>query len=85
MDYCVYILRSEVFNRHYYGHTKDIKRRLKKHNTKSVRSTKAYVPWEVIYTEYYKTKSEAYRREMFFKSIDGYNFLRSKNIIQKIK
>lgn len=55
--------------------------RLKRHNQGKVRSTKAYIPWAVIYTEQFKTKSEAYQREMFFKSIDGYQFLKSINVI----
>lgn len=28
-----------------------------------------------------ESKSEAYKREMFFKSIDGYNFFKSEGII----
>ena len=55
--------------------------RLKRHNQGKVRSTKAYIPWKVVYTEEYQTKSEAYQREMFFKSIDGYQFLKLKGII----
>ena len=55
--------------------------RLKRHNRGKVRSTKAYIPWKVVYTEEFQTKSEAYQREMFFKSIDGYQFLKSKGII----
>lgn len=79
--FCTYILKSQVVDRHYYGHTKDIDKRLKAHNAGKVRSTKAFRPWTVIYQEYFDTKSEAYKREMFFKSIDGYNFLKEKNII----
>ncbi|MBK7872687.1 MAG: GIY-YIG nuclease family protein [Saprospiraceae bacterium] len=78
----VYILKSQLTGKHYYGHTKHIDVRLKEHNTGRVKSTKAYSPpWQVIYTESFETKSEAFKRELFFKSIDGYNFLKSQGII----
>jgi len=55
--------------------------RLDQHNRGRVRSTKAYRPLELVYKESFKTKSEAYKREMFFKSIDGYRYLKKKGII----
>ena len=81
MDYTVYILRSEKTGKHYYGHSQDVQARLNAHNRGKVRSTKGHKPWEVVYTESFETRSEAYKREMFYKSIDGYNFLKSKGII----
>ena len=66
--YFVYILYSKKFERYYTGHSKDCEDRLKDHNRGKVRSTKAYVPWEIVYTEKFETKSEAYRREMEIKS-----------------
>jgi len=79
--YCAYVLKSVIHKRHYYGHTIDLENRLEKHNTGKVRSTKAYRPWKVIYTEEFPTKSEAYQRELFFKSIDGYQYLKNKGVI----
>ena len=79
--YYAYVLKSEVAGRHYYGHTSDLKKRLKAHNQGKVRSTKAYRPWELIYYEAFETKTEAIRRENFFKMIQGYQFLKSKGII----
>lgn len=79
--YFTYILRSKINGRHYYGHSAVLAERLKAHNSGKVKSTKGYRPWEVIYYEEYPTKSEAYQRELFFKSIDGYNFLKSREII----
>ncbi|MFY0654047.1 MAG: GIY-YIG nuclease family protein [Cyclobacteriaceae bacterium] len=76
-----YVLKSQVSGRHYYGHSKDLDARLKSHNGGKVRSTKAHRPWEMIYYEEFKSKSEAYKREMFFKSIDGYNYLKERGII----
>ena len=76
-----YVLRSEKDNTHYYGHTKNLDIRLSNHNSGKVRYTKSRRPWKVIYSEEYETKSEAYRRELFFKSIEGYQFLKEKKII----
>ncbi len=69
--FVVYVLRSQVNNRHYIGHTRDIQARLKKHNDGRVRSTKSGVPWQVVYTENFQTKNDAYRRELEIKSYKG--------------
>ncbi len=76
-----YILISEFDKKHYYGHSINLEKRLKRHNAGVVRSTKGRRPWKLIYFEEFSTKSQAYRRELFFKSIDGYNLLRAKGII----
>lgn len=64
----VYILKSELHNRYYVGHTHDFKNRLERHNKGYVKSTKAYKPWKLVYVEDFKDKSDAYRREMKIKS-----------------
>ena len=79
--YYVYILKSNKTGKHYYGHSKDVHQRLKAHNSGKVRSTKAFRPWRIHYFEELESKSEAYQREIFFKSIDGYNYLKNKGII----
>jgi putative endonuclease len=77
----VYILQSELEEVHYYGHTGDMYGHLKRHNSGNVRSTKGRKPWKIIYSEPFETKSEAYKREMFFKSIEGYRYLKERGII----
>lgn len=73
--YFVYILKSQRVNRYYIGHTEDVEKRLKEHNSGKSKSTKGYAPWEVVYTEEYHTKSEAYKREQEIKSYkSGFNF-----------
>ena len=76
-----YILKSLKDGSHYYGHSKDLVKRFDSHNNGKVRSTKSKRPWKMHYMETFDTKSEAYRRELFFKSIDGYNYLKEKEII----
>ncbi|MDD3558554.1 MAG: GIY-YIG nuclease family protein [Melioribacteraceae bacterium] len=69
--YFDYILHSEKFSRYYVGHCKNCESRLLDHNRGKVKSTKAYVPWSIIYTDQFQTKSEAFRREMEIKSYKG--------------
>lgn len=64
----VYILKSIEHNRFYTGHTSDLDKRLREHNSGKTKSTKAFVPWKIVYTESFNTKSEAFRREMEIKS-----------------
>ena len=59
----LYILHSIKSGRYYVGSCADIKKRLHKHNSGLVRSTKFYLPWKIVYTEEYKTLSEARKRE----------------------
>jgi putative endonuclease len=80
MVFYVYILKSNTHNRRYIGSCKDLKIRLHSHNAGKVKSSKPYRPYEVIYTEEYPSRTDAIKREKFFKTIDGYNFLRSKGI-----
>ncbi len=80
--YTTYVLKSESCQKYYYGHTKDIENRLKTHNMGRVRSTKSCVPWKIHYQEQFDSKSEAYQRELFFKSIDGYVYLIKTGIIK---
>jgi putative endonuclease len=76
-----YILKNFKGESHYYGHTKSLENRLLSHNKGKVRSTKGKRPWQLHYFESFETKSEAYKRELFFKSIEGYNFLKERKII----
>ncbi|WP_114789507.1 GIY-YIG nuclease family protein [Niabella yanshanensis] len=78
--YYAYILKGKD-NRYYYGSCQDLEKRLATHNQGKVKSTKYRRPLVVHYFEKFATRSEAFRREMFFKSIDGYLWLRSQEII----
>ncbi len=79
--YFAYILKSRKDNKHYYGSTSNLEARLKTHNSGKVRYTKGHRPYEIIYHEEFNSRSEAMKRERFFKTIDGYNWLKSKGII----
>ncbi len=75
------IPKSQIAERYYRGSTSNLNERLRYHNTGKVKSTKAYHPWKLHYYEEFFTKSEALKRENFFKSINGYNWLKKNNII----
>lgn len=76
-----YILQSEKTKKHYYGSCEDLKKRLNEHNKGKVTFTRPFVPWNILYFEEYSTRSEAFMRERFFKSIEGYKWLKENNII----
>ena len=79
--YYAYILKSLKDGRYYYGSTGDLTKRLKAHNAGKVRSTKSRRPWKIHYTESFASKSEALKRERFFKSPAGYGWLKDRGII----
>ncbi|HTN07679.1 GIY-YIG nuclease family protein [Agriterribacter sp.] len=59
-----YILYSCSANKYYIGVTGDnVTERLRRHNTHHKGFTGKTNDWEIIYTEKYQTKNEAYSRE----------------------
>lgn len=76
--YIVYVLKSKRFEHYYIGQTFNLNRRLQEHNFGNTYWTKRYRPWEVIYLEILKTKQEAIKREKYFKSHVGRNWLKKK-------
>jgi len=79
--YNTYILKSLKDGKYYYGHSADLNSRLKENNNGKVRATKGRMPFVIHYFETFETRSEAVKRELFFKSINGYIFLKQERII----
>lgn len=71
MFYYVYLLRSINNGRLYIGFTKDLKKRVIEHNKGLNISTKAYVPWKLIYYETHRDEIDARRREKYLKTSAG--------------
>ena len=67
MKFVVYILKSEKTDKFYVGHTEDFSRRLSKHNSGKNKSTKNGIPWKIIFTEEFDTRSEAMKSELQIK------------------
>ncbi|WP_369293470.1 GIY-YIG nuclease family protein, partial [Nocardioides sp.] len=53
----LYILENEHSDRHYIGISKNIDNRVDSHNKGSVKSTKAYRPWKLAYSEKFLDKT----------------------------
>ena len=79
--YYSYILRSQKDGTYYYGSAENIDRRLDQHNNGKVRYTKGHRPYSLHYSEEFLTRTEAIRRENFYKSIAVYRWLRNEGII----
>ena len=79
--YFAYVLKSDKDNSFYYGSSGNIHRRLKDHNEGKNRYTKGHRPWVIHYFEEFTSRSDAMKRELFFKCIDGYIWLKNNNII----
>ncbi|MBA6313204.1 GIY-YIG nuclease family protein [Cellulophaga baltica] len=59
MKYYVYVLESEKDQRWYKGHTVDLDKRIKEHNSGKTKSTKGFIPWRLVYFEVVETREEA--------------------------
>lgn len=69
----VYILKNSK-NKYYTGMTsKNPEERLKDHNSNANKWTKNKGPWEIVYTESFKTKKDAWLREHQIKKYKGGN------------
>ena len=70
--YYVYFIKSIKDGYIYIGVTGDLEKRLNKHNGGGNRSTRLHKPFRLIYSEDYRGKTEALKRERYFKSPKGY-------------
>jgi putative endonuclease len=75
-EFVVYILYSEKFNKNYTGFTSNLIERFKSHNyLETKRYTLEFRPWIVIHIELFIYKSEAMKREKYFKTGVGREFI----------
>ena len=69
MFHYVYILISISHkDRHYIGYTKDLDKRLAKHNNGEVKHTSKYKPWKIQTVIAFDTKEKALYFEKYLKS-----------------
>lgn len=74
--YLTYVLYSKKYDKIYIGQTNNVERRLVEHNSGKHRFTKRYIPWSVVHTEKFNTRSEAMKRERQLKSHQGRKYVR---------
>ncbi len=75
--YYVYVLYNLPKNFIYIGFSEDLRQRVISHNKGENKSTKAYVPLELIHYEAYRNMTDAKRRELYLKSNKGKTTLRT--------
>jgi putative endonuclease len=71
MKFTVYILRTSA-NTLYIGQTKNLEKRLEEHKSKTVKSSKyvrSFPSFKLVYSETFKTRSEALKREYELKQL----------------
>ena len=79
--YTVYVLYCSLYNKIYIGCTGNLEARLLSHNELGKKGwTIKYRPWIVVYTEEYRSKTEALSREKELKTSRGRNWIREEII-----
>ncbi len=78
MGYFLYILKSKVLDKFYVGISQNPRLRLGYHNTIEKGFTSRYRPWEIVYTQEFRSKSEALAVEQKIKR------WKSKKMIERI-
>lgn len=75
MFHYVYSLQSTLNPDHYYiGLTRDLNKRLAKHNDGEVPSTKSLAPWRIEFAIAFRDGSKAAAFEQYLKSHSGRTF-----------
>ena len=78
IEYVVYVLFSIENDKIYIGFTSNLEQRLLSHNELSTKGwTVRFRPWKIIYTEIFKDKASAMKREKELKSFKGREWIRS--------
>ena len=76
MFYYTYVLTSKIDNGFYVGWTDNIDRRINKHNSGKVKSTKARRPFQLVYYEACRSKQKAIKREKQLKTGFGRKYIK---------
>ncbi|MBL0340742.1 MAG: GIY-YIG nuclease family protein [Bacteroidetes bacterium] len=74
--FCAYVLYSLKDDQFYIGYTSNFERRMQVHTDGKTKSTAPRRPFIPIHCEYYFAKSDALRREEYFKTTAGKRTLR---------
>jgi len=74
----VYLLLSKKTGQWYIGSTRNLRKRILRHNSGKNKSTKYGAPWKVIYCEISINKEDARVREKYLKSGMGRRYLKNR-------
>jgi predicted GIY-YIG superfamily endonuclease len=73
--YYVYLIKSESYpDQRYIGFTKNLKQRLKTHNSGNSSHTAKYLPWKLVTYHAFSDKLKAQEFERYLKSGSGQAF-----------
>ena len=70
MFYC-YALRSQKTGRRYVGSCENLTARIRRHNAGESKATKHRLPWVLVRSESFASRSEAAQRERYYKTGKG--------------
>jgi putative endonuclease len=73
----LYVLRSLVNRDLYVGICEDLRRRIKDHENGKNRYTKGLRPWELVHSETFPDWPAARKKEKYYKSGAGKEYLKS--------
>jgi len=83
MQYFVYILKSDLDGRFYYGQTQDLTKRLEYHNKGYSGYTKKFRPWILFASKEVESRSEAIKLERKLKNLHStkrlYQFIKTQH------
>jgi putative endonuclease len=71
-----YILESQKNGKFYIGYTKDLSRRVDKHNAGHTISTKSGIPWQLVWSHTFESKTQAMKLEKALKRLKNKKMLR---------
>ena len=77
MPFYSYVLRSLKNGILYKGSTQDIEKRLIIHNQGLVNYSSKHTPWELVLFEQFETRGEAIKREKWYKTGTGRDWIKS--------
>jgi len=69
--YFVYVLYSLKDHKLYKGSTSNIQKRILRHNSGGNKSTAHRKPFVLVHIEQFEDKSEALKRELYLKTLEG--------------
>ena len=75
MPHHVYILFSDSLQQYYTGSTNDLAKRLNDHNNGWSKHTSKGLPWKMVYSREYESRTEALKAENLIKKRGAKRFL----------
>jgi len=76
--YYVYVLKSRKDGHLYVGCTGNLRTRLAEHNSGKAQSTRYRIPFDLVYYEASKSRTDALHREKYLKTSYGKRYLKNR-------